>query len=189
MRGPNIGERAMERPLIETPDSPPESGDIEDHVRKRLFQETVDSLEGHVNRKKAISDSLRYSILFLLYEFRRLPRKKLVDATGKKSNALQHHLRELLNTNLIAEVPTPNDEDGRFTHYQVTTLGDHEIEADIYNIKGNLPDRSAPLDKNWDDPVQEGLRNEARGSQTESKAQMGAGVGSSPTNERGWAGS
>lgn len=122
--------------LVNQPDSPPDSGDLERYVENRLFRDRIDSLEAHVDRKKAVSDTLRYSILYLLYEFEDLPRKQLVEATGKNSNGLQHHLRDLLDGNMIAEVPAPDDEDGRLTFYRITTLGRQEIEADIRNITG-----------------------------------------------------
>lgn len=136
----------MKSKLVNPPDSPPEGGDIERYVENRLFRGRIDSLGAHVDRKKAVSDTLRYSILFLLYEFENLSRKQLVAATGKSSNGLQHHLRDLLDGNLIAEVPTPKDEDGRLTFYRITTLGRQEIEADIRNITGG----PAGLQK-WED--------------------------------------
>lgn len=131
-----IGLGAMGSKLVNQPDSPPDSGDLERYVENRLFRDRIDSLEAHVDRKKAVSDTLRYSILYLLYEFEDLPRKQLVEATGKNSNGLQHHLRDLLDGNMIAEVPAPDDEDGRLTFYRITTLGRQEIEADIRNITG-----------------------------------------------------
>lgn len=139
----------MKTSIDEEPNSPPENGNLEEYVEKRLFSDTIDSLETHVARKKSIADSLRYSILYLIYEFERLPRKHLVNATGKTSNGLQHHLRELLNANLIAEVPVPDGEDNRLSYYRMTTLGRQEIEADIRNIQGETSDPS------WGDEIRE----------------------------------
>lgn len=120
------------------PSTPP--SDLEAYVEERLFADTVDTLTAHVERKRAVADPTRYSILYYLYEHERLPRKQLSDATGLDSNGLQHHLRTLLDANLIAEVPVPDGEDGRLTFYRITTLGEQEVEADVRNVTGNLPD-------------------------------------------------
>jgi DNA-binding transcriptional ArsR family regulator len=111
-----------------------EEGNIEEYVEEKLFSDAIDTLNLHVERKKAVADRLRYSVLYLLYKHDKLPREELVQATGKESNALHHHLRELLNNNLIAEVPTSAEEDGRKSYYRITKLGAQEIEADIQNI-------------------------------------------------------
>lgn len=127
---------AMDNTLVDYPDSLPTDGNIEQHVESRLFQNTIDSLEAHIDRKKAVADTLRFSILYVLYKFGELQRKQLTRATGKNSNGLQHHLRDLIDGSLINQIPAPDDEDGRLTYYRITTLGKQEIEADIHNITG-----------------------------------------------------
>lgn len=119
-----------------TPSTAPEQGDIEAYVEERLFSDTIDSLAAHIDRKQALADPFRYSILYLLYERERMPRKQLANATGLESSGLQHHLRDLLDANLIAESPTPDGADGRLTYYRITTLGNQEINADVRNITG-----------------------------------------------------
>ncbi|WP_263018568.1 ArsR/SmtB family transcription factor [Natronobiforma cellulositropha] len=126
----------------ETPPTIPsdaEDGALERYVDQRLFGETVDSLEAHVQRKKALADPVRYSILYLLYERERLPRTQLVSATGLDANGLHHHLRALLEANLLAKAPTPDGADGRITYYRITTLGVDEIENDVATISGESP--------------------------------------------------
>jgi DNA-binding transcriptional ArsR family regulator len=114
-------------------------GNIKEYVEKDLFGETIDDLNTHTDRKSVLGDSIRYSILYLVYKHETIPRKELSKATGKSSNGLQHHLRELLNNNMIAEVPAPDNEDGRMSYYRITKIGAQEIEADIKNITGDIP--------------------------------------------------
>ncbi|MCU4973281.1 winged helix-turn-helix domain-containing protein [Halobacteria archaeon AArc-m2/3/4] len=122
---------------VETPPdrpSEPERGGLEEYVETQLFAETIDSLEAQIARKKALADPVRYGLCYLLYERERLPRKQLATATGLNDNGLQHHLRALLDANLVAEAPTPDGADGRLTYYRITTLGIQEIESDVQNI-------------------------------------------------------
>lgn len=116
-----------------------DEGEIEEHVEKDLFGETIDTLDVHTDRKSALGDSIRYSILYIVYQCRTISRMKLSEATGRDSNGLQHHLRELLNNNMIAEVPAPDEGDGRMSYYRITKIGAQEIEADINNITGKHP--------------------------------------------------
>jgi DNA-binding MarR family transcriptional regulator len=107
-----------------------------EYTEERLFGGKIESLSAHIRRKQALADSFRYSVLYLLYEYGRISRTRLVEETGRSSNGLQHHLDELLETNLVAEVPAPEDTDGRRTYYRITTLGKEEIESDIENVVG-----------------------------------------------------
>lgn len=113
-----------------------QEGNLEEYVETTIFEETIDTLELHVDRKDAVADTLRYGILWLLYEYREVPRKVIAKATGKENNGLQHHLRKMLNNNLITEVSGPTEEDGRTSYYRITKLGEQEIEADILHITG-----------------------------------------------------
>lgn len=110
------------------------SGAIEEYVDNRLFAGKIDSLDAHVERKQALADPVRYSILYLLFEFQSISRKRLVEATGRTSNGIDYHLRDLLDANLIAQIPSPEGADGRRTFYRITTLGKHEVKADLENI-------------------------------------------------------
>lgn len=114
----------------------PARGDLEAYVDRALFGDSVDSLDAHVRRKRALADATRYGLLYLLYERERLPRKELAEASGLDANGLQHHLRELLDANLVAEAPTPDGADGRLSYYRITALGKDEIEADLRNVEG-----------------------------------------------------
>lgn len=121
----------------ETPPTIPDDADagrLEEYVDRRLFGDTIDSLEAHIERKKALADPVRYGVLYVLYERDRLPRTQLVEATGLNDNGLHHHLRALVDANLVAKAPTPDGADGRLTYYRITTLGKQEIEADVRNI-------------------------------------------------------
>jgi DNA-binding MarR family transcriptional regulator len=113
-----------------------DEGKIEEYAERCLFGDKVESLAGHIRRKQALADSFRYSVLFLLYHYNRISRKRLVNETGRTSNGIQHHINDLLETNLMAEVPAPEDADGRRTYYRITTLGKQEMERDIENIVG-----------------------------------------------------
>ena len=113
-----------------------DEGDVVSHADRRLFDGKVDSIEAHVSRKRALADQFRYSVLYLLYEYGEASRTRLCEDTGRDGNDLQHHLRELLDTNLIARRPAPEDADGRRTYYRVTTLGKQEIESDLEHIVG-----------------------------------------------------
>lgn len=113
-----------------------DEGNVIQYVEQRLFGGKIDSLGPHIERKKALAEPTRYSILYLLYEYGEISRKRLVAETGRDSNDLQHHLNDLLNTNLIAKIPAPEDADGRKTYYRITTLGKQEIASDIEHIVG-----------------------------------------------------
>lgn len=113
-----------------------EEGNVIQYVEQRLFGGKIDSLGPHIQRKKALAEPTRYSILYLLYEYGEISRKRLVAETGRDSNDLQHHLNDLLDTNLIAEIPSPEGADGRQTYYRITSLGKQEIASDIEHIVG-----------------------------------------------------
>jgi DNA-binding MarR family transcriptional regulator len=113
-----------------------DEGNMIQYVEKRLFGGKIDSLGPHIERKKALAEPTRYSILYLLYEYGEISRKRLVAETGRDSNDLQHHLNDLLDTNLIAKIPAPEGADGRKTYYRITTLGKQEIASDIEHIVG-----------------------------------------------------
>ena len=113
-----------------------DEGNVVQYVEQRLFGGKIDSLTPHIERKKALAEPTRYSILYLLYEYGEISRKRLAEETGRGSNDLQHHLNDLLDTNLIAEIPAPENADGRKTYYRITTLGKQEIASDIEHIIG-----------------------------------------------------
>lgn len=113
-----------------------DEGNVIQYVGQRLFGGKVASLDSHIERKKALAEPTRYSILYLLYEYGEISRKRLVEETGRDSNDLQHHLNDLLDTNLIAKIPAPEGADGRKTYYRITTLGKQEIASDIEHIVG-----------------------------------------------------
>lgn len=113
-----------------------DGGDVKEYVERRLFDDSVDSLDAHIERKQALAHPVRYSILYLIYEYGSASRKRLASETGRDNNKLQHHLRDLLDANLIAEIPAPDGADGRRTYYRITTLGKQEITADLRNLVG-----------------------------------------------------
>lgn len=116
--------------------SPLDKGNVKRHVDDSLFKGKIDSLDPHIERKKALADPVRYSILYLLYEYGQVSRKRLRAETGRKHNQLQHHMKKLLETSLIAEIPAPDESDGRRTYYRITILGKQEIASDLKNIMG-----------------------------------------------------
>jgi DNA-binding MarR family transcriptional regulator len=113
-----------------------DEGNVVQYVEQRLFGGKIDSLGPHIERKKALAEPTRYSILYLLYEYGEISRTRLAAETGRDSNDLQHHLNDLLDTNLIAKIPAPEDADGRKTYYRITTLGKQEIASDIEHVVG-----------------------------------------------------
>lgn len=115
-----------------------EEGNVVDYVDRQLFAGKIDSLRTHIQRKKALAEQFRYSVLYLLYEYGEISRSRLATRTGRESNQLHHHLEELLDANLIARIPAPESADGRRTYYRITTLGKQEIESDIEHIVGGF---------------------------------------------------
>jgi len=113
-----------------------DQGSASDYVETRLFENSFDDLDSHVARKKALADEGRYTILYLLYEYGELSRKRLSDETGRVSNKLEQPLQRLLDVNLIEKIPGPEGADQRKTYYRITTLGRQEIASDIENIIG-----------------------------------------------------
>lgn len=115
-------------------------GDAPAYVDERLFGNSLEKLEDHIRRLTALAEPTRYSILYLLYEYGELSRKRLSNETNRNSNKLQQPLRKLLNANLIEEIPGPNGADGRKTFYRITPIGRQEVASDIQNIIGGTAD-------------------------------------------------
>lgn len=113
-----------------------DQGQACDYVETRLFENSFDNLGSHIERKKALADEGRYTILYLLYEYGELSRKRLSDETGRVSNKLEQPLRRLLDADLIEKIPGPKEADKRKTYYRITTLGRQEIASDIENVIG-----------------------------------------------------
>ena len=115
-------------------------GDAPGYVDERLFGNSLETLQDHVERLTALAEPTRYAILYLLYEYGEVSRKRLSDETDRESNGLQQPLRKLLDANLIEEIPGPSDADGRKTFYRITPIGRQEIASDIRNIIGGTAD-------------------------------------------------
>lgn len=113
-----------------------DQGNASAYVEARLFGNSFDDLSSHIKRKKALADEGRYTILYLLYEYGELSRKRLSDETGRVSNKLEQPLRRLLKADLIEKIPGPERADKRKTYYRVTPLGRQAIASDIENIIG-----------------------------------------------------
>ncbi|WP_141465273.1 winged helix-turn-helix domain-containing protein [Salinadaptatus halalkaliphilus] len=111
-------------------------GTASEYIETRLFRNSFDDLSSHIKRKKALADEGRYTILYLLYEYGEISRKRLSDETGRVSNNLEQPLRQLLEADLIEKIPGPEGADKRKTYYRITTLGRQEIASDIENIIG-----------------------------------------------------
>lgn len=108
------------------------------YVETRLFDNSFDDLGSHITRKKALADEGRYTILYLLYEYGELSRKRLSDETDRVSNKLEQPLRRLLDADLIEKIPGPEGADQRKTYFRITTLGRQEIASDIENVIGGM---------------------------------------------------
>jgi DNA-binding MarR family transcriptional regulator len=108
-----------------------EDGELRQYVDTKVFGSVLDSLRAITERKKAVADETRYSILYLLYETKVLGRKTISALIGQDEEGLEYHLRLLRNANLIARVNTPDGVDRRRTYYRITPLGQDEIESDI----------------------------------------------------------
>jgi len=119
-----------------------DQGNASDYVETRLFEGSFDDLDSHVARKKALADEGRYTILYLLYEYGELSRKRLSDETGRVSNKLEQPLQRLLDADLIEKIPGPEGADQRKTYYRITTLGRQEIASDIENIIGGTVNKA-----------------------------------------------
>ncbi len=138
-----------------------DEGNVTEYVEERLFGNKIDALNPHIERKKALAEPTRYSILYLLFEYGQISRKRLADETGRNSNDLQHHLRDLLDTNLIAKIPAPEDADGRQTYYRITILGKQEIASDIQHIVGGHEDQNR-FEALGDPELVESMREDGR---------------------------
>jgi DNA-binding MarR family transcriptional regulator len=119
-----------------------DQGQGEKYVDTRLFENSFDDLGSHIKRKKALADKGRYTILYLLYEYGELSRKRLSNETGRVSNKLEQPLRQLLDADLIEKIPGPEGADQRKTYYRISTLGRQEIASDIENIIGGRVDEA-----------------------------------------------
>lgn len=99
----------------------------EDKVRDELFGNSVGSLEGHIDRKRAIADETRYSIVYFLSMHGEMKKNNLADSMDISEEELEKVIDPLLNTNLVARVPSPDGND----NYRITRLGVDEISSDI----------------------------------------------------------
>lgn len=113
-----------------------DAGNATEYVENRLFGNSIDTLENHIERKRALAEPTRYTILYLAYEYNEISRKRLSKEIGRTSNKLQQPLQKLLNAELLEEIPGPKGADKRRTYYRITTLGKQEIESDLRNITG-----------------------------------------------------
>lgn len=111
--------------------------DAPKYVDERLFESTIDNLDMHIRRKKAIANKTRYSILYLLYEYRSVSRRRLSEETGRVGNGLQQHMKQLLDCNLIARIHGQGG-DQRRTYYRITKTGEQIIASDIDNIANGV---------------------------------------------------
>lgn len=120
-----------------------DSGNGEKYVDERLFADCIDDLDEHIKRKKAIAHETRYVILYLLYEYGELSRRRLSEETGRTGNGLQQHVKKLLNLNLIAKLRLKQNDDKRRTYYHITKIGEQIIASDIDNVASRLDSESA----------------------------------------------
>lgn len=118
-----------------------DSGDAKDYVNERLFSDCIDNIDMHIRRKKALADKTRYTILYLLYEYGELSRRRLSEETDRTGDSLQQHVEKLLDNNLIARRVTHNG--GRRTYYRITHTGEQIIASDIDNVASRLDSESA----------------------------------------------
>lgn len=88
-----------------------------------LFANTFDSLDALTRRKQAIADPDRYRALYYVYERQ--------DETVYEDALPTDDIDPLLNENLLAHVPTP---DNRYI-VRITTLGKQELEADLQHLR------------------------------------------------------
>lgn len=120
----------------DTTNNPSEDKDVIEYLEGRLFENSFDSLDSFIQRKKALAHPERYAVLFYMYETtengERVPRQELGEVTNRHTtgNDLQTVLRPLLDANLIAKIPAPDGGDGRQTYYRITTLGRDAIGSD-----------------------------------------------------------
>jgi DNA-binding MarR family transcriptional regulator len=120
------------------------AGELVAYVDRALLGEQVDDLESFTQRKQALAHPVRYAVLYYMYEVagdddeRRIPRADIAHGLDREDNALETHLRPLLQANLIAKVPAPDGADGRKTFYRLTYLGRREVESDVANLEHDL---------------------------------------------------
>ncbi len=113
-----------------------DDGRADTFVNELLFEHSFDTLDTHIQRKRAVAEHGRYVILFLMYQYEELSRKRLSTETGRTSNKLEQPLGKLLEADLVERIPGPPDGDKRQTYYRITTTGRQEIEHDIRTIMG-----------------------------------------------------
>jgi DNA-binding MarR family transcriptional regulator len=115
-------------------------GELSAYVNERLFDTSFETLDDHIQRKQALADEGRYTILYLLYEYGELSRKRLSHEADRTSNKLQQPLRELMEADLIEKIPGPPDVDQRKTYYRITPIGQQAIASDLRHIVGGTAD-------------------------------------------------
>lgn len=96
-----------------------------DTINAELFDESEDSVEEYAERKNAVANPLRASILHLLHTRGEVLRRDLVEATGRQDNHLQHHMKILHDAGLIEKDKHPDH--GRLVVYRITDLGESEL--------------------------------------------------------------
>lgn len=117
-----------------------DDGGVREYVAEDLLGSQFDDLDSFTERRRKLYHPVRFSILYYMYkrtggdDQAHVPRTELKRVTGRERNDLQNHVRPLMDVNLIAEIPGPEDADGRKTYYRITTLGKDAIESAIRSV-------------------------------------------------------
>lgn len=120
-----------------SPRTDSEEQNLEQYVDHRLFDGRFSTLEDHAARKAALGDTKRYSITFLLWERGELSRKTLATIIDDEQTDLTHHLTKLIETGLVNRTGGPEGSDEHETYYELTHIGQQELESDYQNLTGS----------------------------------------------------
>jgi DNA-binding HxlR family transcriptional regulator len=106
-----------------------ENTPIVDYTDKQLFDGVIDNIEAYTNRLDAVADPRRLSIVYTVYEHDEITHEKLTrEAPELNDETLNAELKQLLNMNIIAKIPSPRGDKQPLTYYRITRIGKDIIE-------------------------------------------------------------
>jgi DNA-binding transcriptional ArsR family regulator len=115
--------------------SPVDSDGLPEDPAELLPPTSVLTLDEYLEMQAALGDRTRFTILYRLVHFGERSPKELEDALDVRANTLHYHLRKLVDTGLVEKRKrTHADEQGLFTYYRATSLGNDILEYGVEEL-------------------------------------------------------
>ncbi|WP_396612821.1 ArsR/SmtB family transcription factor [Haloferax sp. S1W] len=115
--------------------SPVDSDGHPEDPAELLPPTSVLTLDEYLDMQAAIGDRTRFTLLYRLVHFGERSPKELEEALGIRANKLHYHLRKLVDAGLVEKRKRSRaDEDGLFSYYRATSLGEDILEYGVEEL-------------------------------------------------------